>query len=360
MRDENEVDNLISEKKRQAEKNANLKFKQYESEIDRKRKDEDKIELMTQFMLDPTSSATKLLEKRREMYELQEALQKDKEKFNEKETQFKKTEEELRNRDEDFHKKICEYYMNTFEKKQTDAHANSEKIKAEKKATAEMEEKIIALKSKNEKLKQDLDKLKIIHDKLRAYEDFLKKVKDKHPESFSDLNGVIEKYRVLEDKYNEIKKETDSAKIQKEREKVKFREEKSKLESQINGLISNIQNVQGQLKELKEKKKNLENEVTMMEANSNTVVSSLEMILLAVDNIYEKCSKKNNWTQHGDAKEFSKFDVDSKDKKKAYHQRVQEAKTKIKYINNYIQDYVKITEDYKKAKKLQQQQNQGK
>ena len=30
MRDENEVDNLISEKKRQAEKNANLKFKQYE------------------------------------------------------------------------------------------------------------------------------------------------------------------------------------------------------------------------------------------------------------------------------------------------------------------------------------------
>ena len=69
---------------------------------------------------------------------------------------------------------------------------------------------------------------------------------------------------------------------------MKFREEKSKLESQINGLISNIQNVQGQLKELKEKKKNLENEVTMMEANSNTVVSSLEMILLAVDNIYEK------------------------------------------------------------------------
>ena len=106
MRDDNEVDNLISEKKKQAEKNANIKFKQYESEIDRKRKDEDKIELMTQFMLDPTSSATKLLEKRREMYELQEALQKDKEKFNEKETQFKKTEEELRNRDEDFHKKI--------------------------------------------------------------------------------------------------------------------------------------------------------------------------------------------------------------------------------------------------------------
>ena len=327
-----------------AEAASNIKFRQYENEIEKKKRDEDKIELMTQFMLDPTSSATKLLEKRREMYELQEALQKDKEKFNEKETQFKKTEEELRNRDEDFHKKICDYYMNTFD---------SEKIKAERKATLEMEEKIASLKTKNEKLKEDLEKLKLIHDKLRAYEDFLKKVKDKHPESFNDLNGVIEKYKILEDKYNEIKKETEMAKKQKEDEKIKFRLEKSELEGKINTLISNIQTVQGQLKDLKEKKKDLESEVTMMEANSNTVVSSLEMILLAVDNIYEKCAKKSAWTQHGDLKEFSKYDNNDKDKKKLYQKRVQEAKTKIKYINSYIQDYVKITEDYKKMKKQQ-------
>jgi hypothetical protein len=45
MRDNKDVDNIISDKKLSAEKNANMKFKQYESEIDRKRKDEDKIEL---------------------------------------------------------------------------------------------------------------------------------------------------------------------------------------------------------------------------------------------------------------------------------------------------------------------------
>ena len=346
-----DLNSILNDKRSKAEISSNIKYKQYENEIDRKRRDEDKIELMTQFMLDPTSSATKLLEKRREMYELQEALQKDKEKFSEKETQFKKTKEELRNRDEDFHKKICDYYMNTFEKKQSDAQANSDKIKAERKATLEMEDKISALKVKNEKLKKDLEKLKLIHDKLRAYEDFLKKVKDKHPESFNDLNGVIEKYKILEDKYNEIKKETDTAKKQKDEEKQKCRIEKSELEGRINQLITNIQNVQEQLKDLKEKKKNLENEVTARESNSNTVVSSLEKILLAVDNIYEKCANKSAWTQHGDLKEFGKYSNDDKDKKKLYHQRVQEAKQKIKYINAYIQDYQKITEDYKKAKK---------
>ena len=40
--------------------------KQLENEVGKKNKDDEKIELMTQFMLDPTSSATKLLEKRRE------------------------------------------------------------------------------------------------------------------------------------------------------------------------------------------------------------------------------------------------------------------------------------------------------
>lgn len=347
-----QINQMISDRKNQAENASKIKYKQYENEIDKKKRDEDKMELMTQFMLDPTSSATKLLEKRREMYELQEALQKDKEKFNEKETQFKKTEEELRNRDEDFHKKICDYYMNTFEKKQSDAHANSEKIKAERKATAEMEDKISSLKTKNEKLKKDLEKLKLINEKLRAYEDFLKKVKDKHPESFNDLNGVIEKYKILEEKYKEIKDETEKAKKKKDEEKINFRIKKSELESRINAIISNIQNVQNKLKNLKEEKKNLENEVTMMEANSNTVVSSLEMILLAVDNIYEKCARKSAWTQHGDLKEFEKYDKNDTDKKKLYQKRVQEAKTKIKYINSYIQDYQTITEEYKKAKKL--------
>lgn len=38
MRDNQEVDNIISDKKRSAEKNANMKYKQYESEIDRKKK----------------------------------------------------------------------------------------------------------------------------------------------------------------------------------------------------------------------------------------------------------------------------------------------------------------------------------
>jgi hypothetical protein len=73
------------------------------------------------------------------------------------------------------------------------------------------------------------------------------------------------------------------------------------------------------------------------------VVSSLEQILLAIDNIHNKCKDKKEWTQHDvDQKEIDKFD----NKKKPYLKRVAAAKQKIKHINNYIADYQTIIELY--------------
>jgi len=87
----------------------------------------------------------------------------------------------------------------------------------------------------------------------------------------------------------------------------------------------------------------LENERTYVEANSNSVVSSLEQILLAIENIYSKCKEKKEWTQHEiDTKEFEKLES----KKRPYLRRVSEAKQMIKHINNYIGDYQSIMDSF--------------
>jgi len=146
------VDKIIQDKKAAREKQVTVKTKNIENDADKKKKEEERIELMTQFMLDPTSSATKLLEKRREMYELQEALQRDKDKFTEREGQFKKTEEDLRNRDEEFHKKIVEYYKNSFEKKIKDNYNYENKLNEERANKDKLENDIKNLESNNNKL----------------------------------------------------------------------------------------------------------------------------------------------------------------------------------------------------------------
>jgi hypothetical protein len=243
----NDYNRSLENKHKQIEKIVSNKTKHIENETNKRKKDEDKIELMTQFMLDPTSSATKLLEKRREMYELQEALQRDKEKFKEKELQFKKTEEELRDRDDEFHKKIVDYYRNFFEKKQTDTHNYNMKLEHERKIKNELDQSISNLEKKNEKLKNDLEKLKKIHDSLKKYEDYLKKVKDTH-ENFTEINVIIKKYNDLKNIYENIKDEETKARCRKEDEKKHFKENKSMLETRINSLISNIQTIQQELK----------------------------------------------------------------------------------------------------------------
>jgi hypothetical protein len=75
------------------------------------------------------------------------------------------------------------------------------------------------------------------------------------------------------------------------------------------------------------------------------VVSSLEQILLAIENIYSKCREKKEWTQHEiDKKEFMH--------KKGYERRVAQAKQMIKNINYYIADYQTIVEQYKADKSM--------
>jgi len=238
----------INNKKNNINRVVKTKTKQLENEVSKKNKDDEKIELMTQFMLDPTSSATKLLEKRREMYELQEALQRDKEKFVEKEDQFKKTEEELRNRDEEFHKKIVEYYKNSFEKKQTDSYNYNQKLEDETTLQKTLENSIGNLDKKNEKLRVDLEKLKKIHESLKKYEEFLKNVKDKYPENFKDINDIISSYKTLKDTYENIKEEENTARKKKDEEKTMFQRMKKEYDSRINNIITSISQTQQELK----------------------------------------------------------------------------------------------------------------
>lgn len=330
----------MERKTKNREKLVENRTKQIESEAEKKELDGEKIEIMTQFMLDPTSSATKLLEKRREMYELQEALQRDKDKFIDKEKQFKKTEEELRNRDELFHRSIVEYYKNTYEKQNSEKANHTLKLQNEQALKSQLESEINQLKISNTKLKSNLDDLRNIKSNLEQYEDFLKKVRNMQSDTYSDITDIINKYKSLQATKAELERESREINTRMQKEKEEFRAKKAEYENRINNIINEINNIQEELKSQKEKKKEIENEVALFEKNSNTVSSSLEQILLAIENIYGKCSEKKNWTtQPLEKKDYANDD-----------ERVERAKDMLRCINAYLEDYKDIAEKCKKLK----------
>jgi hypothetical protein len=236
------------DKQKRLNKISNVKTKEMLNEIEKRKKDDDKIELLTQFMLDPSSAATKLLEKRREMYELQDALQRDKDKFVEKKEQFKKTEEELRTRDEDFHKKIVDYYQNSFKKKKDENDNYNQKFNDEIKRQKDLEIMIKDLTKTNERLRVNLDKMKEIQYSLKKYETFLNKIQKEYPENFSDINDIISNYRQLKETYDNIKDEYEKARRKKEEDRILFKKQKSEYETRINNIISSMQNIEKDLK----------------------------------------------------------------------------------------------------------------
>lgn len=331
------INEKIAEKDKKKEQQKNELI----NDIEKKLNDDEKIEIMTQFMLDPTSSATKLLEKRRQMYELQEALQQDKEKLIDKEATFKKSEEELRMRDEEFHKKIVEYYKNSYEKRTSEKNSYQQKLINENNLQKQLEEEIKNLESSNKKLKSNLETMKNINDSLKEYEEYLKKVKDKQPENYSDVTDIINKYKTLENTLNDLEEAGKELNALKEEDRINFRNKKAEYENKINVVLKEITTYQNKLKEQKEKKKILENDVSQDEKRSNNISSSLEQILLAIQNIYNKCVEKKNWTHHD-------LKVKEKPNWADPEQRVRIAKAMLENINHYLEDYVYIEENCRK------------
>jgi len=90
------------------------------------------------------------------------------------------------------------------------------------------------------------------------------------------------------------------------------------------------------------------------------VVSALEQILLAIENIYKKCNSKKEWTKHEIDKNEKKEKKEKKSYKSEYHEKsnfvlfiiinlVEEKKEMLKCINYYIGDYKSIIDTYQNS-----------
>lgn len=334
------INTIINDKRNIREKTVNTRTNQIVYEAEKKKNNDEKIEIMTQFMLDPTSSATKLLEKRREMYELQEALQRDKEKFSEKELQFKKTEEELRNRDEEFHKKIIDYFKNIYEKREFENNNITTNEEKDSKYSRKLAADIKKYDTEKINLYQELLKLREINSSLKRYDDFLNGIKIEYNESYSKVSSIIEKYNTLRDQLSELEKEGNETKNKMDELNNNFRKDKANKENFVNELIKNINHTQKDLKNKKDTKKILEQNVIIQEQTNNDVDSALEQILLGIDSIYTTCNNTKSWINN--ELNTNIYDINK------LEDRVERAKGQYDKIKEYLKGFIGITEEWNK------------
>ncbi|EKX37255.1 hypothetical protein GUITHDRAFT_154995 [Guillardia theta CCMP2712] len=143
-----------------------------------------------QMNLEDVSPATRLLEKRRQMFEVQEALETQKEEFARREELFKRREEQLRKQDLELQQSLIRF--NKF------LQENDSKLtRAEKKATEE-----IKMREQKEK---EIQELSMQMDELSKVKDEMKAILDKNlSDDFNEIGDLLKRYETLKAHHKDL------------------------------------------------------------------------------------------------------------------------------------------------------------
>jgi DNA repair exonuclease SbcCD ATPase subunit len=317
----------------------------------------------THIHFDTVSPATKLLEKRRMMYEVHEAFEAQKEEFKKQESNFKVQEAEIRNRDLQIQEdliKFCRYLQEN----------DSKKIRAEKrfadeqKARVAKEQEIKELQAQLQELQKNSSKLERKVNSLKKYEEYLDLVYKTYPDQYTDMNEIINRYKQLETSNKTL--ETNHSEIEKKLEKL--RNEAQHFEKEMTNEILQLNNdiaiYQKKQEELVNKKSELQALVDLSNNEASTKNLTLGRILMAIDNIYSRCLEgtyKMRYEYEGekpDAQQQQKPEQTSTKQMAAepndaeyFQKKGDEAIEKLKKIGNYMSDFARIITECRKEKK---------
>ncbi|KAJ1485775.1 hypothetical protein T484DRAFT_1619896 [Baffinella frigidus] len=146
--------------------------------------------------LEDVSPATRLLEKRRQMFEVQEALETQKEEFARREELFKRREEALRKQDLELQQQLIRF--NKFLQENDSKTARAEKKAAEEiKLREQKEREIQELTVQAEELTKSKDQKKAELDKNLVYEKYLLAVLEES-DDFVEIQDILKRYQTLQ------------------------------------------------------------------------------------------------------------------------------------------------------------------
>uniref|UniRef100_A0A7S4DL37 DUF4200 domain-containing protein n=1 Tax=Lotharella globosa TaxID=91324 RepID=A0A7S4DL37_9EUKA len=167
--------------------------------------------------LDRASTATKLLEMRRKMGEVQRALDAGKKKYSDKEEIFSRREDNLRNKDLELQEALVQFnrYLKRNEKKLRQAQMAADNERKQK------EQKIREIAKKRQEIfakKKEWRRLEHMVEQNEKYKDFLQDVFQQNSKDFDQRDHIMSRYKSLKKTHAEL--EAKRIRIERETEEL--------------------------------------------------------------------------------------------------------------------------------------------
>eukprot|EP00605_Chrysophyceae_sp_TOSAG23-4_P001944 GSChrysophyteH1.ASY1.ANO1.2154.1 assembled CDS len=241
-------------------------------------------------MFDHVSPATRLLEKRRQMFEVQEALNAQKDEFNRREDAYRRREDGLRRKDLELQESLIKF--NKFLQENESKRNRALKRAAEEKK--QQDAKDVEIRKLEQQLQQillDEAELKEKVEKNLKYQDYLENVCQTMSKYFPEISDILSRYSTLRDANKQLlvsKEQDDLERDAKEREYNVFRKDK---ENQLLNQNNEIAEMQIFLEKITSNRLVVQKEIDRQKNEASDKTLTLGAVLSGVRNVLYRCEE---------------------------------------------------------------------
>jgi len=309
------------------------------------------MQLPNHVQFETVSQATKLLEKRRILYEVHEALEQQKEEFSRRKEGLQRHEEIIREADINIQDHLIKYGQSLIEaekktKKTIDRLEYDQKdLNAIKEENAKEEATIANLQAHRHKFEMKIKSL-------AKYDEFLKQI-SMNKKVFSDTQEMLHRQKVLTTANNQLSNTLDDLKSSISMLKGQLKSVKNEKEEQKMKLNNELARLQEDVEVLENKKSNLQADIDMNMVSVHKQMQELAKLLMAIDNLNEITRKfvKNNYSMTKDAINARKGKAnhvpiipEGEMTSDSYADKCAVAKKKLDWIKTCAEDFKQIIE----------------
>ena len=243
--------------------------------------------LPQQLTLDHVSPATRLLEKRRQMFEVQEALDAQKEEFQRREATFKRREEMLKKKDLELQESLIKF--NKFLQENDSKRSRAEKKEKEEiKQRLVKEQEITKLHEALLRQKEQRHLMTLDLDKMMKYQNFLESVLEATDE-FPEITDLLSRYDTLDAAHSDLISRQVQAEEHNEQQRHELTQFVRDKTDEILGYNNTIAELQKQSEQTlsRTREEQAEKEREMEDVAERTL--QLGQVIMGCDNIYHRC-----------------------------------------------------------------------
>lgn len=293
-----------------------------------------------QLFFDNVSPATRLLEKRRQMYEVQDALENQKNRFMKDEEGFKKKEEQLRQKDLQLQHQLFRFnkFLQDNEAKRRRAETRAAEEAAQIKAR---EEEIKELEKQLEEGERQRAALEDEVERNRKYEEFLEKVKDEC-DDYQDIGDLVVRHDTLEGANKDLMElqQANNSKIENLRNE--YRNYSKAQQMEMLELTNRSASMQQDLDDSQKERLLLEQQVDKARQDDSKHSLYSGRVLMSIENLYLRCTSKNSTIRHDDESQRKGEEDDELEQKPI---------RELKVIMAYIKDFKSMVESLRKRER---------